>query len=246
MKYQFKSLLLITSSIAALSLGACTSTSSSDQADGKSAVDKALMRAADQTTASGMNAEGLKLLETVYKRNPKDPQAAMKFARGLREMNELTKAAIILEPFADDENAPSAVKLEYASIQLEAGRYEVAERIARDVVKQNPLSGFGYHILGIAQDAQGLYEDSEMSFREALKNWEGDPVPVMNNLAISLMLQEKLEEAHEILTQAKAADPSRMEIERNLRIVNALRETVAFSPQPGRTGPSAPINIKNN
>ncbi len=225
----FKSLLLVSSSIAMIGLSACSSTSQKVSSD-KSMVDKALMRAADQSTAGGMNAEGLKLLETLYKRNPKDPTAAMRYASGLRDMNELTKAAIILEPFANNPDASSQVKLEYATVQLEAGRYEIAERIARNVTKQNPLSGFAYHVLGTAQDAQGLYPESELSFREALKNWEGDPVPVMNNLAISLMLQEKLAEAHDVLTQAKAADPTRVEIERNLRIVNALRETVTYKP----------------
>ncbi len=229
----FKSCLLLTSGVALIGLSACQSAPKAGMSDA-GAVDKALMRAADQVTAGGMTGEGLSLLETVYKRNPQDPMAAMKYAGALKSMNELTKAGIILEPFTKDVNAPAAVKLEYASIQLEAGRYEIAENIARTVVKQNPTSGYGYHLLGTALDAQGMYPQSETAFREALKNWEGDPVPVMNNLALSLMLQEKLEEARDTLMQAKEADPSRMEIERNLRIVNTLMDTVAYKPSKGR------------
>ena len=153
---------------------------------------------------------------------------------------------MILEPFIKDPNAPVALKLEYSAIQLEAGRYEVAERTARDVIKQDPTSGFAYHVLGTALDAQGLHQSSEEAFRKALDNWTGDPVPVMNNLALSLTAQEKLEEAHEILLQAKEADPTRLEIERNLRIVNALRETVAYKPSHGRAGTTMPLDIKDN
>jgi Flp pilus assembly protein TadD len=191
-------------------------------------LDNALMRAADQTTANGMTAEGIKLLETIYKRNPQDPQAAIRYARGLRELNEIAKASVVLEPFAKDVNAPAALRLEYAAIQLEAGRYEIAENTAREVVKQDATSGFAYHLLGTALDAQGLHPAAEAAFRSALENWTGDPVPVMNNLALSLTAQQKLDEAADILVKAKEIDPTRMEIERNLRIVNALRETVAY------------------
>ena len=251
MTKKLRSFLLLSSGIVIIGLTACGGGTKgkmdSSDTSASAVVDKALMRAANQTTAQGMNAEGLRILETIYKRNPKDPEAAMKFARGLREMNELTKAAIILEPFVNDPDSPSALKLEYAATQLEAGRYERAEEVARAAVKQNPLSGFGYHILGTALDAQGLHEQSEKAFREALKNWVGDPVPVMNNLALSLTAQEKLDEAHEILLQAKAADPSRIEIERNLRIINALRETSISTPNPaGRTQAPMPLDIHSN
>ncbi len=239
-----KSLLLISSGVLALALSGCQSTSQT--ANSADIVDKALMQAADQATAGGITAENLKLLENIYKRNPKDPQGAIRFARGLRDINETTKASMILEPFVKDPNAPEALKLEYAAIQLEAGRYEIAERTARDVIKQNADSGFAYHLLGTALDAQGLHQSSEEAFRQALDHWIGDPVPVMNNLALSLTAQEKLEEAHDLLVRAKEMDPSRLEIERNLRIVNALRETVAYKPSHGRNDPSLPVDITTN
>ena len=237
-----RSFLLISSGVLALGLTACQTASTPPSMNEAEMVDRALIRAADQVAAQGITQDSLQILEKVYKRNPQDPEGAVRYARALRETGDATKAAIVLKPFAEDPNTSPVLKMEYAAVQLEAGRYEIAEETARTALKQEPESGYGYHLLGTAQAAQGLHEDAEQSFRKALANWTGDPVPVMNNLALSLAAQHKLDEAVDILEQAKEADPSRVEIERNLRIVKALQETFSYEPSAGRG--NAPVNPK--
>jgi Flp pilus assembly protein TadD len=196
------------------------------------------MRAAEQTSEREITKDNLVQMERYYKRNPDNQSAAMRYARALREINELPKALIVLEPFIGQNDTSPVLELEYVSVQLESGAYEAAERIAKEVSQEHPEHGMAYHLMGIAQDAQGAHASAEKSFRKALDHWRGDPVPVMNNLALSLTAQGFLDEAAEILHKAKDADPNRREIERNLRIVNALRETETISS--GRTSSAPP------
>ena len=82
-----------------------------------------------------------------------------------------------------------------------------------------------YHYLGIALDAQGKHPEAEKAFRKGLDMWQGDPTPIMNNLALNLSSQGYLDEASEILEKARAVSPNRLEVERNLRIITALRQS---------------------
>ena len=87
-----------------------------------------------------------------------------------------------------------------------------------------------YHMLGIALDAQGEHQPAEDAFRKGLEFWQGDPAPILNNLGLNLAAQGFLDEAAEVLRKALATSPNREEIERNLRIVSALRESGGRAP----------------
>jgi Flp pilus assembly protein TadD len=80
-------------------------------------------------------------------------------------------------------------------------------------------------------DSKGKHVEAERAFRKGLDIWEGDPIPIMNNLALNLASQNNLEEAYEILMRAKTIAPNRIEVERNLRIVKALIETHNYDPK---------------
>lgn len=195
-------------------------------------INAVLEQAADQASATGNTRESLALLERMYKRDSSNPETALKYARALREDGRLNRAAIILSSMIDNPDAkPSAeVYTEYASLQAAIGNYGQAEENARKAVEMNPSSSQAYHVLGIALDAQSRHKLAEEAFRTALDNWEGDPSPILNNLGLNLASQGFIDEALEVLRKAAAAAPHRTEIERNLRIVNALQV------QPPKTG----------
>lgn len=167
----------------------------------------------------------LTTLGNAYKKRPSDVKHALPYAIALREADYMNRAAIVLAPFADDPDAPADVKSEYAAIQLELGNYIQAENAARRAIKEDPESFEPYHYLAITLDAQGQYETAEGYYRTAMKTWKGDPTAVMNNLALNLATQERLSEAITVLEDAQALQPERDEIERNLRIIRALKET---------------------
>ena len=147
----------------------------------------------------------------------------------MRKAKEYERAAIVLDPFANNPDMPSVAKTEFAAIQLALGNNKKAEQFAQKAVLQNPSDFRAYHYLGIALDAEGRHPEGERALRKGLAIWQGDPIPIMNNLALNLTAQNNLEEALQILEKAKSIAPNRIEVERNLRIVRALKETYEYS-----------------
>lgn len=216
-------------------LAACQTTGTTPagkDASNNAAIDSALNRAAASAAASGEKGQSLAYLEKIYKRNSEDPVAAINYAAALRDAEYLNQASMVLAPFANDKKGPAAAKTEYAAIQLALGNNKPAEQYAQKAVLQDEGDYRAFHYLGIALDAQGMHKEAERAFRKALDMWEGDPIPVMNNLALNLAAQEQLDEATTILEKAQAMAPDRVEIERNLRIVRTLQQSTRHAPKP--------------
>lgn len=229
--------LLLLSAACLLPLAACQTTANSSAASTNQRVDTALTNAANEASAEGNNTESLAFLERLYKRDSSNVQSAVKYASALRDNGRLNRAAIVLAPFVEGEHAVknADVYTEYASTQAAMGNYVDAEKYAREAVLLAPNSGQAYHVLGIALEAQGYHPQAEVAFRKALDNWQGDPVPVLNNLGLNLAAQGFIDEGIETLRKAAAAAPDRTDIERNLRIVSALQGL-----SKPKTGPQAP------
>lgn len=232
-----KTLLKTTVAVSAcLVLAACKTTGSTPSKTGAAAsnasIDAALERAAANANASGEKSQSLGYLEKIYKRNSADPLAAINYAAALREAEYLNEAQLVLAPFANDKKGPPAAKTEYAAIQLALGNDKSAEEYAQRAVVQDPNDFRAFNYLGIALEAQGMHKEAERAFRKALDMWQGDPIPVMNNLALNLASQEYLDEAAAILEKAQAIAPERIEVERNLRIVRTLQQSAAHAPKP--------------
>jgi Flp pilus assembly protein TadD len=220
--------------VALLFLTACASSGTEPVTtpDRAGAVNAAIDQAARQS-GNASNVSG----ESEYKR-ASTPQNALRYSNQLRRAGDYTKAAAVLSSFANAPDASADVKREYAALQLELGNYPSAIKYAQGAIALEPTDGTAYQLLGIAQDAQGDHVGAEKSFRQALTMWKGDRIPVMNNLALSLANQNRVDEAVALLQQAKQMDPNRVEIERNLRIISTLNEKVDYR-QPN-TGAAMP------
>jgi Flp pilus assembly protein TadD len=192
-------------------------------------IDAALQRAAQEGASKGKSRASLAVLEQEYKKNSGDLETAMAYAGALREAGYFNRALIILAPLAGKDNAPSAIQSEYSMVVLGMGKYEEAENYARKAIRKNSENYKAYHALGIALDALGHHEQAEVAYRKGLDNWQGDPTPIMNNLALNLATQGLLDEAAQILRRAADAAPQRTEIARNLRIVSALQKTQDYN-----------------
>lgn len=229
MASRFRGLVLASLSVSVLALAACSTTSSGPNAisqDGSSSsrVDSILERAAREAKASGNTVETATILEQVYNRNQDDPAVATSFGQALREDEQFTRARQVLYPFTEGKNAYPDAVMELAMVQLSLGQYKEAELTSRKAVELDPNSGRAYLALGTALDAQNYHEQAEVAFRRGIEKWKGDPAPIMNNLALNLASQNKLDQAIDMLKKAKEISPNRIELERNLRIVSTLKE----------------------
>lgn len=224
----FRGLFLASLSVSVLALGACSTTSGgevnvSNRADA-TRLDSILERAAREAKASGNKTETLALLEKIYDRNPDDAAVATGFGQALREDEQLNRARQVLYPFTEGKNAYPDAVTELAMVQLALGQYKEAELTSRRAVELDPSQGRPYLALGTALDAQNYHEQAEVAFRKGIDQWKGDPAPIMNNLALNLASQNKLDQAIDMLRKAKEVSPGRVELERNMRIITTLKE----------------------
>lgn len=226
MASRFRGLVFASLSVSVLALAACASsgTANVSNKEGASRVDSIMERAAREAKASGNTVETAALLEQVYSRNQDDPAVATSFGQALREDEQFTRARQVLYPFTEGKNAYPDAVMELAMVQLSLGQYKEAELTARNAVELDPESGRAYLALGTALDAQNYHEQAEVAFRRGIDKWKGDPAPIMNNLALNLASQNKLDQAIDMLKKAQEISPNRVELERNLRIVTTLKE----------------------
>ena len=214
--------------IAIIALAGCQTTNraadSYTSSSHEQRLDAAIEKAAIQASRSGSSSARLLALEKQYKRNSDKPAYALAYTQGLRQAGYLNRAAIILKPFADEEEALIGVKTEMSMIALGLGNYDGAERYAQEAILQDPGDHYAYQNLGIALDAKEMHPEAERAFRKGLEYWEGDPTTIMNNLALNLATQGYIDDAVGVLEKAKKISPDRIEIERNLRIIRTLNE----------------------
>lgn len=225
---KFSSLLFVIS--ACLLLTACETSHTEGQQLRSSSVNSAIEHSSDyarEPTKSPV------YLERAYKKNPDSEIAVIDYAIALREAGHLEQASTILQPFANAKGASSLATSEYAALELAAGNYKTAEKYAQKAILADEANFKAFHRLGIALDAQSMYEEAERAYRKGLELWQGNPTTIMNNLALNLASQGFLDESIEILRKAKSVSPDRVEIERNLRIVTALKQADGVpAPKP--------------
>ncbi len=204
-----------------------------------SAIDNVMERALAQAEASGNKQEILAMLAQVHARNTDDPIVATRYARALREDDQINAAARTLVPYTTGKKKNIEALTEMAMAQLAQGNYKKAEFFAGQATKIDPKKARAFLAMGTAQDALKRHQDAEISFREGLKNWKGDPAPIMNNLALNLASQGHLEESLALLEKAQKISPQRIELERNRRIIATLLETTGPRPPEPNKKPVA-------
>jgi Flp pilus assembly protein TadD len=87
-----------------------------------------------------------------------------------------------------------------------AGDYATAERIFRQVLRQDPNNANAYRRLGLALNDQGLLEEAEAAHREALR-LDPNYALAYNGLGITLYYQGRYEEAEAAYREALRLDP---------------------------------------
>lgn len=144
----------------------------------------------------------LTMAENAYRSSPKDPYAALNYARLLRKVTMVTQADMVLKPFAiDPKMATEAILIEYTKIKLSQGDFETAQIFAQEAFMKGG-SAESQMVLGVSVDAQGHHQAAENHFRQALKNVGMDmdlKAAIQNNLALCLMAQGNNDEANSIL-----------------------------------------------
>jgi len=240
-----KRTLLTTSALAVLALSACSSSGLPNGSyNNNVGAEKptAASRAADKAIATALadattDAERMSILSDMLIDNPANKQAALQYAALLRENEQYVQAQAVLTPFAFGNYKSAEGLTDMAMTNIALGDFKSAEMAALEATKISPKNAKAFLALGTAQDAQGMHSQAEDAFRQGIDNWQGDPAPILNNLALNLASQGKLDQSLEILEKARKISPERMEVERNYRIISTLKETAGSTPPPPNAKP---------
>lgn len=197
----------------------------------------------DRDDIYGANRESVSSAKRAYDKNPNDSFVAARYAKALRESGDLNTAETIIRGALSSSTPSTLAYTEMGALQLEKGNVKDAENFARKATNVDAKNFRAWHVLAIALDAQEKHPEAETAFRKALSIWQGDTVPVMNNLALNLAAQGYTDQALQLLNKIKEKAPNRTDIERNIRIIRTLNEPSDYKPAKASTVPAAPRKL---
>jgi Flp pilus assembly protein TadD len=163
-------------------------------------------------------------LAAVHKARPADPDAALAYARGLREAGSARQALAVLDKASARAPADKRLLLERGLLTLELGEPAKAEPLLRKAEDKTAPDWRLHSGLGTALAARGKQLDAQVEFARALELAPDHP-SLLNNLALSYALDGKAEQAEQLLRKAhraKSAAAAR-KVQQNLALVLGLR-----------------------
>jgi Flp pilus assembly protein TadD len=172
-----------------------------------------------------------------YRANPRDPDAAIRYARALRAIGQRTQAASVLEQAAIYNPRNRAVLGAYGRALADVANYSQAlEVLGRAHTPDQP----DWRILsvqGAVLDQMGRHDEAQRYYASALRLVPDEPA-VLSNLGLSYALQHDLKRAESTLRQAAATTRASSKVRQNLALIVGLQgrfeeaETIAKADLP--------------
>ncbi|NBX02460.1 MAG: hypothetical protein EBR02_00040 [Alphaproteobacteria bacterium] len=207
---------LILIPLVCLLLAACAP-QKSEQSDGQ----KSMMQMANGFKQSGHLNEAA----TIYAKVAEDEEnidAYIELARILRKMGRGTEAVNVMQKAYDiDDHEPRILK-ELGYSLIGAGKGAEAQKVFEEWAKLEPQNFAPINGLGVALDTMGDHANAQATYKKALLMQPTDAPKVQNNLAMSLILSSKWDEAIALL-EPLAATGGSPTIRQNLALAYGLR-----------------------
>jgi Flp pilus assembly protein TadD len=173
------------------------------------------------------NAQAVAVLEQATIKNPKDKALAGEYGRALAESGRLQQALEVLSRAHTPDQPDWRVLNAQGAINDQLGSYKAARRYYQAALKIAPEESAVLSNLGLSYILSKELKLAESTLRRAAANPRAEP-RVRQNLALSLALQGKFEEAEKIA----AGDLSPEEASDNIA---ALRDLIKQQKQPRST-----------
>jgi Flp pilus assembly protein TadD len=180
-----------------------------------------------------------------YSRDEKDRLAALNYAAALRAAGQTGQAVAVMRTAAIYHTEDREVLAAYGKALAADGKFDEAlATVQRAQRPDNPdwqlLSAEG----GIL-DSLNRHEEARARYEQALVLAPGEP-QVLNNLGLSYLLTDELEQAEKVLREAAASPRATLKTKQNLALVLRLRgkqgEADAIAgPAPALPAQAAPM-----
>ncbi len=153
---------------------------------------------------------------------PKEVQTALAEARKLKSTGKSKEAMAYLKKAGEAHPGQRALGVEHGLMALELGQPKQAQQILAKTAPADAKDWRALSGLGIAHASQGQQADAQRYFKQALEI-EPNNATVLNNLAMSLILDRKVDEAEPLLRKASAVTGAKPEVARNLALAQSLK-----------------------
>ena len=211
---------LLSASLLALALAGCQSTASQGPTYTGSISSGAVLTGSDLTPEQALAA--VQKWGAAYGRNEKDKLAALNYAAALRAAGETAQGVAVMRKAAIYHATDREVLAGFGKALAADGKFQEAlGTIRRAQRTDNP----DWQLLaaeGGILDSLGRHPDARKLYRQALILAPGEP-QILNNLGLSYVLTNELDEAEKVLQQAAASPKATVKTRQNLALVLSLK-----------------------
>jgi len=188
-------------------------------------------------TSEGTGDRPTDVLGERYRADPRDPDAAIKYAAALRANGQRSQAVAVLEQAALTHPKNLAVLGAYGRALADNGDYKQALDVLNRAHTPDQPDWRILSVQGAVLDQMGRHEEAQRYYATALRIVPDEP-SVLSNLGLSYALSKDLVRAESTLRRASAQGSSDARVRQNLALVVGLQgrfaeaETIARADLP--------------
>lgn len=179
-----------------------------------------------------------------YRANPRDPEAAIRYAQALRAIGQRAQAAAVLEQSAIQNPNSRPVLGAWGRALADNGNFSQALEVLNRAHTPDQPDWRILSVQGAVLDQMGRHQDAQRHYASALRLVPDEP-SVLSNLGLSYALSKNLREAEVTLRRAAAHPTAEPKVRQNLALVIGLQGRFAEAETIAR-GDLAPEEAAEN
>ncbi len=157
-----------------------------------------------------------------YRAEPRDANAAMRYAQALRAIGQRSQAAAVLEQAAIQNPDNQALLGAFGRALADAGRYDTALDVLKRAHSPDQPDWRILSVQGAVLDQLGRHLEAQNHYASALRLMPDEP-SVLSNLGLSYALSKQLPKAEATLRHAAAQPGAAAKVRQNLALVIGLQ-----------------------
>lgn len=193
-----------------------------------------LQEAATQAEESLDYASAAAYWGAIYNNRPGDKAAALHYARNLRYANDAGTAINVLNKALETQPGDTQLLGERAKAAAAIGAFEQALPDIDRAIAADQKDWALHSARGVLLDRLNRQSEAEAAYNQALSLSPGNP-KVLNNLALSLALAGRKEEAIAQMRRAAASPDASLQIRQNLSLLLAMQGDLSEADRIAQT-----------
>jgi Flp pilus assembly protein TadD len=157
-----------------------------------------------------------------YKANPRDAEAAIRYAQALRGIGQRTQAVAVLEQASLHNGGNMELAGAYGRALADVGKHDQALEVLNRAHTPDRPDWRVLNVQGAVLDQLGRHQDAQSYYATALRIAPEEPT-VLSNLGLSYALSKNLPEAETTLKRASAGRSTDPRVRQNLALVVGLQ-----------------------